>query len=455
MTRRVPAAAGLGLALAAVPAPVFAHGLVGRLESPLPLAVYLTGAALTVALSFAFVLLRGVEAEDPAPGRPMRPPAWLTVGLRVVGLLAWAWIIVQGVIGGSSDAGVAPLFLWVYGWVALAMVSAFIGPAWTYLDPFATLHDIGAAILRRFGVRPWERAPYPRRLGRWPAVAGFAVVVWLELALFAGQATLFITVVGYTALSLAMMAQFGRDEWRSQADVFTVWYGLLGRLAPIGPVEADGRLRRRPFASGLRAPGWSTADIVIVALAVGSILFDGLSQTKIWFDAFGLPTLAGQTGLLAAFLGVVVLGALGVSRLVGLAATGAGLLPIAIGYLVAHYLTFLLGDGQRIAIAISDPFQLGWDLFGTAFFEPGTDWIPAGLLWTAQLVAVVGGHMVGAWSGHVVAARTAPAGVDVRRRQVPLVLLMVALTVTTLWSLGQELIAEPAERPISVVEVSA
>ena len=62
-------------------------------------------------------------------------------------------------------------------------------------------------------------------------------------------------------------------------------------------------------------------------------------------------------------------------------AIGAGLLPIAVGYLVAHYLTYLLVDGQRIVIAVSDPLQQGQDLFGTAFFCRGR--VPAtGLVWT-------------------------------------------------------------------------
>jgi len=111
--------------------------------------------------------------------------------------------------------------------------------------------------------------------------------------------------------------------------------------------------------------------------------------------------------------------------------------PIAVGYLVAHYLTYLLGDGQRIVVAISDPFQLGWNLFGSANYEPGTDWIPPAALWAVVLVAVVGGHVVGAWSGHVVAVRDAPPRARLRLRQVPLATLMVGLTGTTLWSLGQ------------------
>ncbi len=210
----------------------------------------------------------------------------------------------------------------------------------------------------------------PAGLGRWPAVAAFAGFVWLELVALAGPSTLFVVLLGYTAYTLAMMAQFGRDTWRSHGEAFTVWFRLLGRLAPFALADEDGRLRRRSFASGLMEPGWTRADVTLVAVGVGSILFDGLSQTQVFFDLFGAPGVLIKTLLLAAFLGIVVLAAFAVTRTVGLAATGAGLLPIALGYLIAHYLTYLLIDGQRIVIAISDPFQKGWDLFGTAFYTP-------------------------------------------------------------------------------------
>jgi hypothetical protein len=248
-----------------------------------------------------------------------------------------------------------------------------------------------------------------------------------------------------------MMAQFGRDTWRRNGETFSVWFGLLGRLAPFAVVEAEGNVRRRPYASGLLEPGWSVAHVVLVAFGTGSILFDGLTQTTPWYDLFGAPGIPGQTIQLLAFLGVIALAALGVTRFVGVAATGAGLLPIAVGYLLAHYLTYLLIDGQRILIAISDPLQQGWDLFGTAFHVPTGDWLPPSLVWTLQLAAVVGGHMLGAWGGHVVAQLTserfaAPLAVaNVRARQVPLAVVMVALTTLTLWSLGQAIVRTPEE----------
>ena len=445
---RVSAALGLALGLAAtLPAAVAAHSLNATYTSRLPLAVYVVGAATTVALSFVFVIVRDVRAAPPdltSPGT--LPPAWLRYGLRALGLVGWGWIIAQGIAGGSSDGEVASLFLWVYGWVGLAIVCALIGPAWHFLDPFSTLHDLGAALLRGLHVQGWAAADYPERLGRWPATISFALFVWLELVLQAGPSTLFVVLVGYTALTLAMMAQFGRDEWRSRGETFTVWFRLLGRLAWFRLVDEEGRVHRRTFGSGLLEPGWSATDVTLMAFGVSSIIFDGLSQTQQFFDLFGAPGILEKTLILAGFMGIVVLLAFGVARTVGLGAIGAGLLPIAVGYLIAHYLTYLLIDGQRILIAISDPFQKGWDLFGTAFHEPTGAWLPPGLVWTVQLAAVVGGHMLGAWGGHVVAAADAPPGISapaLRRRQLPLAVVMVGLTTLTLWSLGQAIVVTP------------
>jgi hypothetical protein len=448
LATRLGAAIALATGLAAaLPAAVAAHQLNPTYQSRLPLAVYVVGAATTVALSFVFVIVRDVRAAPPdldAPGT--LPPAWIRYPLRFLGVFGWAWIIAQGIAGGTSDGDVATLFLWIYGWVGVAILCALVGPVWHFLDPFSTLHDMGAWVLDRLGVQGWEPAEYPERLNRWPATIGFAVIVWLELVIQAGPSTLFVVLVGYTAFTVAMMAQFGRDEWRSHGEIFTVWFRLLGRLAWFRLVDEDGRVAKRTFGSGLLEPGWSAADVMLAAFGVSSIIFDGLSQTQPFFDIFGAPAVLEKTLILFAWMGLVGLLALLVARTVGLGAIGAGLVPIALGYLIAHYLTYLLISGQAIMIAISDPFQKGWDLFGTAFWTPTGAWLPPGLVWTVQLAAVVGGHMLGAWGGHVVAAADAPRGITplaLRRRQLPLAVVMVGLTSLTLWSLGQAIVVTP------------
>ncbi len=441
----------VGMALLALPASVAAHQLSKLFESRLPLAVYLAGAAIAVGLSFAFVLARDLRAAPEIErGAGRRLPDAARLALRSAGLIAWAWIIVQGILGGETDAEVSRLFTWVYGWVGVALVSAFVFPIWNWLDPFATLYDLGAVVLRALRVRSVPVAAYPGNLGRWPAVIGFAAVVWLELvASGAGSRTLALVVAGYTVFTLAMMAQYGRRTWSEHGEVFSVWFALLGRLASWAPVPdgALGVIGRRSFGSGLMTGDWTRADVVMIGLGTGSILFDGLSQTQIWVDTFGLPAALPQTLILAAFLGLIVGAALLVAQLVGVAATGAGLLPIAIGYLAAHYFTYLLIEGQRIVVAISDPLQRGSDYFGTATFEPTGTWLPPVLVWGLQFAAVVGGHMIGAWAGHVVAVREAGRNGsitrrDVRLHQVPLAIVMVGLTTLTLWSLGQALFIE-------------
>lgn len=445
--RRPALAAGLTAGAFLSPLPAAAHSLSGRVDSPLPLEAYLAGAAVAVALSFAFVAL-GDAGPEPrvAAGRIRTVPALVRMGLRLAGLVGWLWVTLQTIIGGSSQADVASLFLWVYGWVALPIVCALVGPVWSWLDPFSSIHDMGAWLVRKLGVRPPEPRPYPAWLGAWPAVIGLAVLVWFELAArVADGRPLGIVMLAYTVVTLAGMAQYGRDAWRANAEVFSVWLGLAGRLALFaaeGPPQ-EGRVRRQGFGAGLAAGVWTAPLVTVVAVATGSIIFDGLSQTQAFLELFGIPGLPGDSLLLMGFLALLAAIMLAVSRLVGLAAVGAGLVPVALGYLVAHYLTLLLFDGQRIAVALSDPFQQGWDLFGTAYWQVDQESLPVSLIWSLQVGAVILGHVVGAWTGH--------AAIRSRRRQGdpvrgwPLAVLMVGLTCLTLWSLGQNLVFEAAD----------
>jgi hypothetical protein len=441
----LPVAILAGLAGLAVPAVASAHSLSGRLSSPLPFVAYVAGAGVAVAFSFLLVALSDPGPPKDTPAARVRTvPRIIRLLLRAIGLIGWLWIVAQALIGGASDADVASLFLWRYGWVGLALLSAFLGPVWRWIDPFTTLFDLGAWVLRRLGIRGLRPQPWPERLGVWPAAIGFAFFVWLELvARMDGGRPLGLVLIAYTLITLAGMANYGRDAWRAQGETFGVWFGLLNRLARFAAVDGtdDGRVRHRPFGAGLVAGGWSVSMLVLLALGTGSIIYDGISQTEVFFSLVGLPSVPEGTLIMTVFLVAICAAVLWVGRRVGFAAMGAGLLPVAVGYLVAHYLATLLIDGQRIGVAISDPFQQGWDLFGMAFWEPRDDFLPTELMWTIQVGAVVIGHIVGAWAGHAAGShhRAAADARDAKRAQWSLAVLMVALTALTLWSLGQNL----------------
>jgi hypothetical protein len=463
--RAARAAAALTVPLAALllaPETVLAHQLNERYEAPLPLVAYVVGAALAVAMSFLFVMVRK-PATTPreAAARPASPsgrtrtvPSWLRYGLQALGLVAWLWIVAQALVGGSGDGDVASLFLWVYGWVGLALLSGLLGPVWPWLNPFATIQRMLAAAASRIGIRGGDPAPYPARLGRWPAVIGFLVVIWLELVFhIEGGQQLGLFLIGYTFVTILAMAYFGRETWLSEGETFSVWFDLLGRLAPFA-VEGDpgdGHIVRRPFASGLLNTAWYFDELVLIALATGAIIFDGLSQTQVYFDFFvvnaplGTEPIIRESITATIFLGAIVLIVVGVARLLTVRAVAAGLLPVAVGYLIAHYLTFLLVDGQRLLIALNDPLLRGDNFLpgNLGFWEPSSP-LPTSIVWTIQLAAVVGGHIVGAWAGHSVLTQDQDAAPGVQRspimRQLPLAVLMVCLTSVTLWSLGQAVI---------------
>ena len=115
-------------------------------------------------------------------------------------------------------------------------------------------------------------------------------------------------------------------------------------------------------------------------------------------------------------------------------------MPIALAYHFSHYLTALLVNGQYALVALSDPFSLGWNLFGTADM-PVMAGIAAGsdaawVMWNAQAAAIVGGHVLAVLAAHLLAFRLHPTVRAATASQLPLTVLMIAYTVFGLWLLS-------------------
>ena len=305
-------------------------------------------------------------------------------------LAAWSWVVLQAIAGGDSDAEVASLILWVFGWVGLALVSALLGPAWTLAGPLH--HPLrpahaawraaarcgpasGPSAAKRHGVSDGRAAPTsPRRA--WPAapvrVAGRGLPGRLRLARAGGPRRGRTTpgprprgihaddARGHGLVRPWCLARAGRGLQRLVRPPGSPG-ALRARRPPSRGAAATTWVRQRP-----RAGPWPDALLALVAVGAGSVIWDGISQTRPWTDLVGRPGLVGESLLLAAFLAGLAWLVLRVARAVGPAAMGAGLVPVTTGYVVAHYLGFLLVEGQRIVVAASDPLQQGWDLFGTA-----------------------------------------------------------------------------------------
>jgi hypothetical protein len=104
---------------------------------------------------------------------------------------------------------------------------------------------------------------------------------------------------------------------------------------------------------------------------------------------------------------------------------------------VAHYLVFFLLSGQYIIPQISDPFGYGWDLFGTASYKPDIGLIGAQFAWYMGVIAIVTGHVIAVQLAHRMANYLFGADQHTLASQLPLLALMVAYTMLSLWIIAQ------------------
>jgi hypothetical protein len=116
------------------------------------------------------------------------------------------------------------------------------------------------------------------------------------------------------------------------------------------------------------------------------------------------------------------------------------LVPIALAYHLAHYLSFLLIVGQYMIPLASDPFGFGWDLFGTKIYFPNIGIVNAKFVWITSVIAIVTGHIIAVWLAHVVALRRFGDSKAALRSQIPMLFLMVAYTMLSLWILAQPVV---------------
>jgi hypothetical protein len=421
------------------------HGLGSRQDLPLPLPLAVGGAAAVLLLSFGVLALawreprwNGVPGGRPLPRLTRLVQARAARGaVAAVGLFAFCWVGLALWFGEDRVTNPSFGFIYVWVWVGLVPVSLLLGRVWRAANPLRTL----AALCSRLGLPADGLLPLPRpmwrRIGTYPAALGVVGFTWLELVQ-PDNNTLHVLQWWSLAWVVAVLGGavlFGR-RWVAAADPFDAYAALVSRASPWQRV--DGQLALvNPLRhlSTSRSPAGTWA--VVAALLAGTA-FDGFTATSWWVrsvQSSALPrTLWGTAGQLAMlvlvagtfFLGVRALGRLRRSGLPDLLA--ASVIPIVIGYAVAHYLSLLVLEGQRTLMTLSDPLGLGWNAFGTAELGISQLWLDTPQVTaTIQLLAIVSGHVLGVLVAHELSLRVLPGS---RRllRQVPLLVVMIAYT---------------------------
>jgi hypothetical protein len=432
----------LVLALLAIPSVAMAHGIGGRLDLPVPLSYFLVGAGVVLVISFVALAVLWPEPRlQDGPrhdvARLTVPRSWVLPTLGLIALLLVIGQLIPPLFGLETDPTrptIAPVLVWVVFWLVVPFAGAVIGDWYTDINPWRTL-------ARCVRIGPAERTGLLDRLGVWPAVVILLAFTWLELVYpdSGSPVALGAAALVYSLFLLGAMAYAGRETGLAVFDAFTPYNRLFSAISPLGR-RADGRLVWRGWLRALTVlPAWPGLPALVVA-AIGTVTYDGASATE-WFTGlvgdFG-QAMAGETLLLVGC--VLAIGAAYwiaswvAARLVGAGWTASSvaarfahtLVPIALAYALAHYLTLIIFEGQQLISAVSDPFALGWDLFGTADRKIDFFITSAEPVWYAQVAVIVTGHVLGVILAHDRALKD--FGREAVRSQYAMLLLMVALT---------------------------
>ena len=434
-----------------------AHGIGGRLDLPVPPLYFLLAAVTVLVVTFALLSARWTEPRlQQAAGRETAAVGWLRPlgGFASAVAVLMLIVLVSAGLVGSDDPLVnpAPTMVYVGLWLVVPFLSALVGDFYQVIAPWR-------ALCRWLGIGKAERPVLAHRMGYRPAAGVLLAFSWWELVSPVGTdpAWLARLAVAYTVYMLACARWLGVRSSSATMDGFGAYSHLMGAMGPLG-VNREGVLVRRGWLRGLTAVRERTGLDALAGVLIGGVTYDGLTGIPFWRNQlagpledtlveFGLAwewaaPVVGTFGLISTVLLIgwaYHLACAAVVSLAGVPTTPArvrmrfahSLAPIALAYAFAHYFTLILYEGQFFWVAIGDPFDRGWDLFGLARRTVDYTLISPTAIWYIQLAAVVGGHVGGVILAHDRALRDFP-GPDAVRSQYPMLGLMVLLTMVAL-----------------------
>jgi hypothetical protein len=432
-----------------------------------PAWLFAWAAAIVLVLSFVALsaLWSTPRLQALQPKRLGTVPGVLTGLCGLIGVALFVVVIYAGYAGvGGEDAQTKnfdPTFIYIIFWVGVPITSAVTGDWFRAFSPWRAVARTARWLGRRAGAGRPAPLAYPEWLGRWPVVVGVFAFGWLELIYHNHDSPSLLAslALAYFVLMLVGMALFGVETWSDYGDSFGGYFNLFSRL---GPLEARERViyARRPFTGVIgmtAAPG----TVALVLVVIGITTFDGASNGVVWnnlgphitdfFKSLGASDdtadqLADSLGLLiaigvvSAFFWLGILGMRTVSRRFGLRDLSRQfthtLVPIGFAYVLAHYFSLLIWQGQAIGYLASDPLGHGSNLIGTAHWHINYNFLGSTAIWYVQVLALVVGHVAGLTLAHDRALSIFRSGVEAVRSQYWMLAMMVCFTSLGLWLLS-------------------
>jgi len=435
-------------------------------------------------------------------GRFLAHPVVVEI-VRIFFVFLFLLTLATGFFGDPSPyKNFSVVMFWVVAWVGLAFVCSLGGNFWALINPWNAFFSWAETWVKR---NDPDRElslnlPYPDGLATWPALIFFFIFAWMEIT-WPGSGVPFNIATAlsiYSVLTWIGMFLYGREVWLERGEAFTVVYTLFSKFA-----MTEVRVRNRDAAKGLsvydvnddvqgcingygafyrvpveerewnlRLPGVglrvgtppSVTLMFFVLLLLSTVSYDGYTETA-HFQEMGMLIYNQISGL--GQVAIRIVETVGISSfpiifigayLLAMALVGAvsgslskfhiiaplfvfSIVPISIAYHLAHYISLLVFEGQILIGRFSDPFGFGWDLFGTADYKVDLTIMNAKFVWFFSMIAIVIGHIVAVYLSHAEALRYYGNPKAALKSQIPMMILMVAYTMLSLWIIAQPIVS--------------
>lgn len=462
---------------ALIPMAVEAHSFSTPYVFPIPFWIYTFGCIATLILTFALLCSFSRDrAERQHPTAPATPigrlgPKSLSA-MRVAAIGSVALTLVAGFIGGPDPGqNIAIALFWVVFLQGLAYSTLLFGDIYSVVNPWKFIIERLEALGLDFS-KP--RISIPVASAGWLSFATYVALIWIELFTSPAPFNVAMILTVYSALTITGVAILGKSVWFAHCDFPERFFSSIGRLAPIAyepNTNQSGWLVkiRYPLAGGLADHPKYVAGIVFILFMMSSTTYDTIHQTDWWIKLFWNNALSVAPHLRWIHLGNqdTLVQWFDIYRKIGLLAFSAvylliyivfikatriltktdnttrelslrfslSLIPIAMAYNFAHYLTMFSIEIANFACVAVDPFDLEWT---TMNIDNCPTTMPFGMdfIWHLEVFVLLAGHVGGVYLSHVEAIRLFSSPRQMVLGQLPLFMLMIVYTVFGLWTLS-------------------
>jgi len=459
----------------------FAHAFDEKYDLPLPINYFLWGAAGTVAVTYllAIIFLKlpiaSLSRNAPSEAKPLvfcnTKLRFLLLPIQLSFLMIVVGLLIIGLTGPQNPLmNLIPHVLWVNWWIGMPLLFMVFGNVLQVFSPVNTLFN---AIALPFKKPLIPLLKYPSWLGCWPATFLLLSWCWIEVIYPNAALPRYISVIVIiwliTCASLKIV--FGKDCVRNHIDFFAIYFSYFGMTSALNyhGKKGQGISFISPFKGLLISNQTSTPGSVSFVIAMlSTVLFDGFHSSNAWqfYEQFltkYLPKLLDINGYVAGAIGVflvwfvlyaIFLLSCGLNLILSkyfysdikmnfqtiVKNFAPTLVPIAIAYLIAHNFSSLILQGQNFLALLSDPYQLGWDICGTADLRPDITLIDAKLTWYVAISSILLGHIISIWLCHMTALKLFSSRSVAGVSTLPLSLVMIIYTVISLIVLAEPLV---------------